>query len=185
MCFPSVVLMKTFETKISFVITQEKDVANARHCPACGAVVMREQARFCAICGRALEGAYFPTDALRSSYHQQEDHEKNLRSETDTNQVEAQEKSEVLGNLFEAEKNPLAKMALAFATYALVPYLGILFCPCAIICGGFALVGSYRVPIRGGRRASYTSIVLGFLILCAQLVLWWLLYKIPELSRNF
>jgi hypothetical protein len=76
-------------------------------------------------------------------------------------------------------------VALAFATYALVPYLGILFCPGAVVLGGFGLMRSYRFPGRDGRRASYASIVLGFLILFAQLILWWLLYKIPEWGRGF
>ncbi len=153
-----------------------------RHCPACGAKA-REQARFCSTCGRALEGAYFPTDALRASYHQQEIYEKNLKSNKRKN--ERGEAKEVLGSKFSTERNSVAKMALALATYALVPYLGILFCPFAVLFGGFGLVKAYRFPANGGRNASFASIVLGILILCAQVFLWWLLYKVPELNRNF
>jgi hypothetical protein len=76
--------------------------------------------------------------------------------------------------------NGASTTALAFVTYALVPYLGILFCPGALLMGGVGLYNSYRAPERGGRRASYIGISLGLLIFCAQLFLWWILYKIPE-----
>jgi hypothetical protein len=76
--------------------------------------------------------------------------------------------------------NGASTTALAFVTYALVPYLGILFCPGALLAGGVGLYNSYHAPERGGRRASYLGLLLGFLILCVQLFLWWILYKIPE-----
>lgn len=70
--------------------------------------------------------------------------------------------------------------ALAFVTYSLVPYLGILFCPGAIFMGGLGLLKAHRAPHRGGRRASYAAIIFGLVILCAQLLLWWILYKVPQ-----
>jgi hypothetical protein len=76
--------------------------------------------------------------------------------------------------------NGASTTALAFVTYALVPYLGILFCPGALLMGGVGLYNSYRAPERGGRKVSYVCLSLGLLILCAQLLLWWILYKIPE-----
>ena len=69
---------------------------------------------------------------------------------------------------------------MAFVTYALVPYLGILFCPGAVVMGGIGLFNSYSAPERGGRRASYLGVTFGLLIFCAQLFLWWILYKIPR-----
>lgn len=76
--------------------------------------------------------------------------------------------------------NGAATTALAFAVYALVPYLGILFCPGAVILGGVGFMRVRRSPHLGGRRASVISIALGFVILGAQVFLWWILYKIPE-----
>jgi hypothetical protein len=78
--------------------------------------------------------------------------------------------------------------AFAFVTYALVPYLGILFCPGALLFGGVGLVRAWRAQ-GGGRnagvaRSSALSIALGLLVLCAQLLLWWILYKVPEWARN-
>ena len=78
-----------------------------------------------------------------------------------------------------------ASTAFAFVTYALVPYLGILFCPGALLFGGVGLVRAWRAP--GGSadvRASALSIALGLLVLGVQILLWWVLYKVPEWARG-
>lgn len=72
--------------------------------------------------------------------------------------------------------------ALAFVTYSLVPYLGILFCPGAVMMGIVGCVVSYRTPQRAGWRTSLASVAAGLLILGVQAFLWWLLYKIPVWS---
>jgi len=72
--------------------------------------------------------------------------------------------------------------ARAFVVYALVPYLGILFCPGALLLGFAGLLRSRRAP--EARRDSALSVALGLLILCVQLALWWILYKVPEWSRQ-
>jgi hypothetical protein len=82
-----------------------------------------------------------------------------------------------------------ASLAFAFVTYALVPYLGILFCPGALLFGGVGLVRAWRAPQAGGgaaaeARASALSILLGLLVFCVQLLLWWILYKVPEWARG-
>ena len=78
------------------------------------------------------------------------------------------------------QKSELAATARAFATYALVPYLGILFCPGAVLVGSFGIMRSYRGEGNEGVRTNcYLSIVLGFVILIIQLLLWWILYKVP------
>jgi len=75
--------------------------------------------------------------------------------------------------------------ARAFATYALVPYLGILFCPGALLLGFAGLLRARRTPhASGARRSSALVFALGLLILCVQLLLWWILYKVPEWSRQ-
>ncbi len=80
--------------------------------------------------------------------------------------------------------NGASTTALAFATFALVPYLGILFCPGALLLGGIGLARARRQPHVGGRRASVMSISMGVLILGVQLLLWWILYKVPEWARG-
>ena len=76
----------------------------------------------------------------------------------------------------------LAATARAFATYSLVPYLGIVFCPGAVVLGTLGVVRSYRaqdVPEESFRRVYYTSTIIGLVVLAVQLLLWWLLYQVP------
>ena len=81
-------------------------------------------------------------------------------------------------------QNGASAVARAFATYALIPYLGILFCPGAVLMGSLGLARSYRMPAVGGRGGAYVSIVAGVVLLVAQIVLWWILYKIPEWAKH-
>lgn len=73
---------------------------------------------------------------------------------------------------------------MAFVAYSLVPYLGILFCPGALLMGSIGYIRARRMPERGGRRDSVLGIVLGLAVLGAQIFLWWILYKVPEWSRG-
>ena len=81
-------------------------------------------------------------------------------------------------------ENGAAATAMAFVTYALVPYLGILFCPGALLFGGVGLVRAWRAPQDGHVRHAALSLALGLLVLCAQLLLWWILYKVPDWARQ-
>lgn len=80
-----------------------------------------------------------------------------------------------------SDKGPdLAATARAFATYSLVPYLGILFCPGAVVIGTAGVVRSYGSRReREARRACYVSTVVGVVVLIGQLLLWWMLYQVP------
>lgn len=79
-------------------------------------------------------------------------------------------------------ENSASTTARAFATYSLVPYLGILFCPGALLMGGLGVIRSYSKPEGHGRRTSFLCVIVGFAVLCIQLFLWWILYKAPEWS---
>lgn len=84
----------------------------------------------------------------------------------------------------QTNRSGVSATALAFVTYALVPYLGILFCPGAVVLGGLGLLRSRRTRHAHTRRDSAVSVALGLAIFCVQLLLWWILYKVPEWSRN-
>ena len=74
--------------------------------------------------------------------------------------------------------NMLTFSAFAFAVIALVPFAGIVFAPCVIVLGALGLRNARRAShYRGERRAIY-SMVLGVVILGAQLlfVYWFLLF---------
>ncbi|MBV8856021.1 MAG: hypothetical protein JOZ02_03580 [Acidobacteria bacterium] len=164
-----------------------------RVCDACGARARREAARFCATCGHALGGGYFPTDSLRASYrfesapvsHSLEASRgpfvKHARRGAYARRPPARAGREFMPR--RSESGPAA-LAMAFVTYALVPYLGILFCPGALLFGGVGLVRAWRAPRPGHARAAALSLVLGLVVLCAQLLLWWILYKVPEWARQ-
>src|SRR5882724_3456755 len=60
--------------------------------------------------------------------------------------------------MFDPDRNGAAATARAFATYSLVPYLGILFCPGAVLMGASGVYQSYRRSDADGRGAGYGSI---------------------------
>jgi hypothetical protein len=139
-------------------------------CPACGAEARRAEAHFCATCGRGLrERTYTPADALLSSYHQQ--HSRPAMS-FEAKMSGARVGREPRAKMFDNEGNAAAGIALVLVFSALVPYIGILFCPLAIMAGGFGLFESWIVPRTGGSRLSACCIVFGFVIAGAQVLLW-------------
>lgn len=78
--------------------------------------------------------------------------------------------------------------ARAFATYSLVPYLGILFCPGAVVLGTVGVIRSYRsreVSRESARTVCYVSTIVGLVVLAIQLLLWWMLYQAPKWASNF
>jgi len=144
--------------------------ARSRDCSACGADIGREFAKFCRVCGKLLLEEYQPLDTLRASYRLQG---KSFQFE----------KEEEITNLFAENKNSASATAAAFVVYSLVPYLGILFCPGAFVMGSIGVFVSHRKPYLGGGKTSVYSIVLSVIIFAIQILLWWLLYIIPELGR--
>ncbi len=75
----------------------------------------------------------------------------------------------------------LAGTAKAFATYSLVPYLGIIFCPGAVVLGAVGILRSYRSPQVGdsSRIVCYASAIVGLVVLAVQVWFWWILYHVP------
>ena len=70
----------------------------------------------------------------------------------------------------------LASTARAFATYSLVPYLGIAFCPGAVVVGAVGVLKSYRSNETGDTRfVCYASTIVGVVVLGIQLLLWWIM----------
>jgi len=79
----------------------------------------------------------------------------------------------------------ITSTARAFATYSLIPYLGILFCPGAVLVGGFGVVRSFRASDDSDSRlACCLSVLTGMIVAAIQLLLWWVLYKVPIWARG-
>ncbi|MET0648239.1 MAG: hypothetical protein ABW208_16625 [Pyrinomonadaceae bacterium] len=172
---------------------EESSGGETRVCDACGARARRAAARFCSTCGHALGGGYFPADSLRASYRFERAPASHslevsrgagrarVRPSPYTRRPAAHAGRDLMPRRTESGA---AATAMAFVVYALVPYLGILFCPGALVFGGVGLVRAWRAPQAGHARASALSLALGLIVLCAQLLLWWILYKVPEWSRQ-
>jgi hypothetical protein len=146
------------------------EVKTKEFCPACGAAADGGQASSCDVCGKLLREGYFPLDNLKASYRN--------KTWQDENRPEP-------NVLYKENKNGASETAWAFTVYSMVPYLGILFSPGAVLIGGIGMFLSYRKPGLGGARTSKFSIGIGTLVLLFQLFLWWLLYYIPTLDRHF
>jgi len=74
----------------------------------------------------------------------------------------------------------LAGTAKAFATFSLVPYLGIIFCPGAVVLGAVGIVRSYRSPeVSDSTSIYYAVTIVGLGVLAVQMWFWWILYHVP------
>ncbi|HEV2799742.1 MAG TPA: hypothetical protein VGW12_04550 [Pyrinomonadaceae bacterium] len=145
----------------------------ALNCPACGAAARRTDAHYCATCGRALrERAYAPADSLLASYHQQRNRPAML-FETTAASVSVQSAARV--SVFDNGGNVSAAIAFVLICSALVPFVGILFCPLAIFAGGVGLFEAWLVPRVGGARLAACCIGSGFLIAGFQVLLFQLI----------
>lgn len=154
-------------------------------CPACGARARRAAASFCHTCGRAfaLDAGYMPADALRASYHLQREIARpslRVRHKSDAYARESVMRHGRAKLPFAPAYNSAAALALAAIVYALIPFLGIIFCPGAIVCGGLGAVRARRLFAMDGWRASLFSICAAVLIFCAQVWLWMMLRNIPH-----
>ena len=142
-------------------------------CSACGAESARMSANFCLVCGKLIKEGYQPLDTIRASYGLQGKH-------IEFEKIAVEEPK----NLFEQNKNTVSQTAWACVVYSMVPYLGILFIPFSIVISGAGFYVAHRRPQLGGRRLAIVCIGLTFLILGVQILLWYLLYIIPELNIN-
>jgi hypothetical protein len=80
----------------------------------------------------------------------------------------------------------LAGTARAFATFSLVPYLGILFCPAAVVLGAVGIVRSHRSPqVSDSTSIYYVSAIVGLGVLGIQVWFWWILYHVPMWAGTF
>jgi hypothetical protein len=142
-----------------------------RICQACGARARRKFARYCLDCGKSLWEEYQPLDHLRSSYR--------LQNKQFQTVAELEEKP-----LFEKPENTALEFSWAFLVYSMIPYLGILFTPGAILMSSVGAVNSCRRLQFGNLKSALFNITLSVAILVVQLFLWWLFYIAPEFGKT-
>ena len=85
-------------------------------------------------------------------------------------------------SLFEPEERLSSNAAWACNVYALVPYLGILFLPVAFVLAAFDFSRARRSRKPYDARLAITASVTSLFLLAYQLLLWSLLYIIPEVG---
>jgi hypothetical protein len=124
----------------------------------------------CDICGKLMSEGFQPLDAIRSSHGMQ-------RKRLDF-QPEAVEQQ----NLFGQRPALVSDTAWACTVYSMVPYLGILFVPLALAIGGFSYWRAQMKREPGDGRTALLCVVLSLMLLAVQIILWRLLYLIPEIG---
>ena len=154
-----------------FKVKTENGFRDISVCVACGAENLRDNAKFCLVCGKLLREDYQPLDRIRSSY--------NLQGKSFGF---LSKKKEITDDFFTINRNPTAETAWACCVYSFVPYLGILFVPFTFLIGSLGFAAAVKNPEIGGRKMSLTSIGLSFVVLGIQIFLWWLLYIIPGIG---
>lgn len=78
----------------------------------------------------------------------------------------------------------MTALAFAFVTFSVVPFLGILFCPIALVLG-ICCFARRRTHGRKGLRPPVTAIVLSVIVSTAQVGLWWMLTHVPGSTGQF
>jgi hypothetical protein len=71
-------------------------------------------------------------------------------------------------SVFDSDGNTSAAIAFVLICSALVPFIGILFCPLAVFAGGVGLFEAWLVPRVGGARLAACCIGSGLLIAGVQ-----------------
>lgn len=79
---------------------------------------------------------------------------------------------------------PENSSAWACTVYSLVPFLGILFAPIAIILWVAAILSSRPNADGSKLRKALVGVLIALVILLAQTGLWWLLYLIPNMESQ-
>lgn len=143
-------------------------------CSACGTAASAADEKFCLVCNKLLSEDYQPLDSLRSSYGLQ----RQALQMDEAGVISADE-------LFARRReNNLADFSWACFVYSLVPYLGIIFVPVTCLLGTVAGISSIRNADKSGTRLGFGMVAGSIPVLAAQLLLWWLLYLIPELGHG-
>lgn len=84
--------------------------------------------------------------------------------------------------MLETDRSAISDTAWACVIYSIVPYLGILFVPFALVAGGLGVYSARRKSETSRRRLAVLCVGSSLLILGLQIILWWLLYVIPILN---
>lgn len=138
-------------------------------CPACG-TAFREGEVLCGVCQKRAGDDYQPLDMVRSSYRLH-------------GIAAVWPNTENVTELFPPDnRNTASQIAWASFVFSLVPFLGILFVPVTLVSGVAGYFAQIRRPGIGGGATAALSFWLSFAVTGIQVLLWWLMYIVPELA---
>ena len=137
-------------------------------CPACGARSRRAAARYCATCGRSLrERGYSPADSLRASYR--------WPNITPRPAPRAHATADPLWR----HRNEQTARGYVFLAYALVPFVGVVFCACAVVCCAAGLREARRGGRAGEAGAARRGVAYAVLLAGVQTFIWLVAFILP------
>lgn len=84
--------------------------------------------------------------------------------------------------LCDERRSLVSNPAWACTVYSMVPYIGIVFILPALLTGGFSYFRARRRDLAEEERQAVICVGVSLVVLSIQLVLWWLLYLIPEIG---
>lgn len=150
--------------------TQNRSGSNPQ-CPACGSETVESGLRkLCDVCGKLLSEGFQPLDAIRSSHKMQR------------RGLDFQATADKATSLFEHDEPLTSRVAWACTVYSMVPYLGVIFVPFALLLGSFDYVKDRRGRVPGSGRSAIVPLALSVFVLAVQILLWSLLYIIPKIG---
>jgi ribosomal protein L37E len=138
-------------------------------CPACGARALRAAARYCATCGRGLrERDYRPADRLRASYRW-----------PSITQPPARRALPVRPAASWRHRNEQTARGYVFLAYALLPFVGVVFCACAVACCTAGLCEAMRAKQTAAEFEARRGLAYTVLLAGAQAFIWLVAFYLP------
>jgi hypothetical protein len=81
----------------------------------------------------------------------------------------------------EPQDKPLSsRSAFACNIYSMVPFIGVVFLPIALVFGSVGYIRARRAGNKSDLRFGVGSLVLTLAVAGVQVFLWWLLYIVPR-----
>lgn len=145
---------------------QATTAAGPPTCPACGAPARRAAARYCATCGRGLRVRdYTPADQLRASYRWPN--------------VTPRPRAHATAAPLWRHRNEQTARGYVFLAYALIPFVGVVFCACAFACCAAGLRAARLSRHHAEAAAARRGVAYAALLAGAHTFVWLVAFVLP------
>jgi hypothetical protein len=79
-----------------------------------------------------------------------------------------------------SRQDTVTAFAFAFVTFSIVPFMGVLFCPAALLLGVFCMLRRLGQPLRLRSNRPMIALALAILVSTVQIGLWWMLVNVSR-----